>query len=143
MTDVRVNLEHELPQSGQDQIWKGLREFTESIAGPKNNQPLHVVARAPDGAILGGLIGASAWGWLFIDGLWVEAPHRNAGLGSRLMALAEEEGRKRGCYGAMLETFSFEARPFYEKLGYQVHSVLQNQPPGHQRLGLHKVFPGT
>ncbi|KAF0246801.1 MAG: hypothetical protein FD180_331 [Planctomycetota bacterium] len=44
MPDVEVRLEPDLAQLEQDRIWKGLREFTESIAGPKNNVPLHVVA---------------------------------------------------------------------------------------------------
>ena len=55
-----------------------------------------------------------------------------------MMKLAEEEAIRRGCVGAWLDTHSFQARPFYEKLGYTVFGVLENFPPGHTRYYLRK-----
>jgi ribosomal protein S18 acetylase RimI-like enzyme len=43
---------------------------------------------------------------------------RRRGVGRELMAQAEARAVERGCHAAWLDTFSFQARSFYEKLGY-------------------------
>ena len=45
---------------------------------------------------------------------------------------------ERGCTNAHLDTFSFQARPFYEKLGYRVFGTLENHPAGHQHYFMTK-----
>jgi hypothetical protein len=50
----------------------------------------------------------------------------------------EAEAIRRGCHGAFLDTFSYQARPFYEKLGYEVFGTLEDYPPGHQRFYMRK-----
>jgi GNAT superfamily N-acetyltransferase len=44
---------------------------------------------------------------------------RRRGVGRELMAYAETRVVERGCHSALLDTFSFQARAFYEKLGYE------------------------
>jgi hypothetical protein len=44
---------------------------------------------------------------------------------------AEAYARERGCRHVQLSTFSFQARPFYEKHGYEVFATLENCPVGH------------
>jgi GNAT superfamily N-acetyltransferase len=56
--------------------------------------------------------------------LWVAEAARGAGHGRRLMEDAEAYARSRGAVGATVETHSFQARPFYERLGYQVFGTL-------------------
>ena len=41
------------------------------------------------------------------------------------MRAAEEEARSRSCLGVFLDTYSFQARPFYEKLGYEQFGTLE------------------
>ena len=48
------------------------------------------------------------------------------------------EAIRRGCWGAYLNTFSYQARPFYEKLGYQVFGTLDVYPAGHQEFFMRK-----
>jgi GNAT superfamily N-acetyltransferase len=91
-----------------------------------------------DGPLLGGLTGETGNGWLYVDWLWVAEAARGRDLGTRLMDLAEAEGRRRGCHSAYLYTYSFQARPFYEKRGYAVVATLPDFPPGHQRHYLTK-----
>ena len=50
----------------------------------------------------------------------------------------EAEAIRRGCKGAYLDTFSYQARPFYEKLGYEVFGTLDDYPTGHQRFYMRK-----
>jgi GNAT superfamily N-acetyltransferase len=63
---------------------------------------------------------------------------RHQRIGSELMARAEAEARARGCIGVYIDTFSFQARPFYEKHGYTVFAEITDYPPGHSRFFLSK-----
>jgi GNAT superfamily N-acetyltransferase len=80
--------------------------------------------------LVAGLTGDTWASWLAIENLWVHADRRGSGLGSQLLAEAERRARERGCLGARLETWEFQARPFYERHGYTVYGVLEDYPPG-------------
>jgi GNAT superfamily N-acetyltransferase len=56
------------------------------------------------------------------------------------MAAAEEEARRRGCHHALLDTFDFQARSLYERLGYEVFGTLDDFPRGHQRFFMRKAL---
>lgn len=45
-----------------------------------------------------------------------------------LVKMAEQEGKRRGCWHALVDTFSFQALPFYVKLGYQLQMSLADFP---------------
>ena len=70
--------------------------------------------------------------------LWVSEAHRKAGHASRLLNAAETEARRRGCKHAFLDTFSFQARGFYQKLGYSEFGRLEEFSGEHDRHYLHK-----
>lgn len=82
------------------------------------------------GQVQGGLLGLIRWRWLDVDDLALAPELRCRGLGSQVLRLAEAEARRRGCTHSSLGTASFQARPFYEKLGYRVFAELANLPPG-------------
>ena len=107
-------------------------------AGQDNFEPLFVALRDEIGTIAGGVIGETYWGWLYVDNLSVRTDLRGQGFGGLLLAAAEDEARKRGCRHAFLDTFSFQARPFYEKHGYKIAGTLDDFPAGHQRFFLTK-----
>ncbi|MFE2518083.1 GNAT family N-acetyltransferase [Streptomyces mirabilis] len=93
--------------------------------------PLHVWALDADGALAGGLVGHTWTTWLHVTYLWVDAPHRGAGLGGRLLAEAERLAHEeRGCRNSRLETWDFQAPEFYKKHGYEVVCVIPDYPPG-------------
>jgi len=87
-----------------------------------------------------GLFGSTAYGYLHVDMLFVPESLRGSGLGSRLMQQAEQEAIRRGCHGAYLETFDFQAPGFYDRLGYSVFGRLDDTPSGHTRFFLRKLF---
>ena len=104
-------------------------------------RPVVVLVRNADsGEVVGGLWGRTAWGWLHMDTLFVPDGLRGAGLGTKLVRCAEEEARRRGCRGAWLDTFSFQARGFYERLGYRVFGTIEDCPPGHCRHFMQKAL---
>lgn len=100
---------------------------------------LAVLARR-QGTVVGGAIGRTGWAWLYVGRLWVADDLRGAGLGSELMSALESAARERGCIGAWLDTFSFQARPFYEHLGYRQFGELCDFPPGHSRHFMAKTW---
>ena len=89
----------------------------------------------------GGLIAKRKGSWLCIEYLWVSEASRGSGLGSELMYEAESQARSRGCSHMLVDTFSFQALPFYQKLGYQLQMSLPDFPhAGMQRHYLSKVL---
>jgi GNAT superfamily N-acetyltransferase len=85
-----------------------------------------------------GTWGATGYGWLFTQLLVVPEQSRGQGWGRRLMSLAEAEAVKRGCHAAWLDTFEFQARAFYEQIGYSRFATLPDFPKGSSRYFLRK-----
>jgi GNAT superfamily N-acetyltransferase len=119
-------------------VLRGLREFNEVRLGPADEQPVRIVVREGDGRIVGGLLGHTRWSWLYVGTLWVEDSVRGQGWGTKLMNAAEELARSRGCTHVSLDTFEYQARPFYEKLGYKLFGTLEDYPPGYRQFYLTK-----
>jgi GNAT superfamily N-acetyltransferase len=114
--------------------------FNMRVTGDHNWKPVRIFLRDADGNVRGG-IAADIWGgWLGIELLWVDEDLREQGYATRLMQQAEAEARAHGCRHAQVTTHSFQARPFYEKLGYRVIAELEDYPPGHSDYLLRKAL---
>ena len=112
-------------------IQEGLRAYNTSRAGYDDYRPLAVFITDPaTGKVVGGLYGGSYLGQLRVDRFFLPEGLRRGRLGSRLLAMAEEEGRRRGCTRVTLNTLEIQARGFYEKQGYQTAATLDCEPPG-------------
>jgi GNAT superfamily N-acetyltransferase len=122
----------------EQHIDAGLEAYGAQFAPSDVDQPLTVLLRTPDGRLAGGLIAETGWGWLYVRTLWIEEAARGRGYGRELMRIAEKEALERGCHSARLSTQSYEARPFYEHLGYQVFGELSDYPVGHTKYFLQK-----
>ena len=81
-----------------------------------------------------------AFEWLFVNWLWVADAYRKQGAGSQLMAGAEAVARTHGCRAAYLDTFTFQAPKFYERLGYREFGRLDDFPPGYSRIWFSKAL---
>jgi ribosomal protein S18 acetylase RimI-like enzyme len=119
-------------------IGQGIHHYNIQQAGDNRSKHLCFVLYAPDQEVVGGVIGATHWGWLHIDLMWVKDELRGRGYGHRLLMAAEDEARQRGARDVYLDTFSFQAPGFYERYGYRVFGELEDFPPGHQRYFLTK-----
>jgi ribosomal protein S18 acetylase RimI-like enzyme len=136
-----MNKEYELvylEQPAWDVIGRGITEYNTEQAGDDHGQNLCFVLRGPDQVVVGGVIGATHWDWLYINLMWLKEEFRRQGYGSRLLERAEEEARKRGAKHAYLDTFSFQAPDFYKKHGYEVFGELSDFPAGHRRYYMRK-----
>jgi GNAT superfamily N-acetyltransferase len=119
-----------------------LIKFNNSRASqPEDYRPLVIILSDHDtGEILGGLWGATNFAHLHVDLLFVPDTLRGKGLGRQMLLQAEQEATARGCRGAWLDTYSFQARGFYERHGYAVFGTLNDYPPGQSRIFLHKTL---
>lgn len=125
----------------RDVLLKGILSHGEAAAGPAEFRPIAILLRSDDGTqVEGGLWGRSSWRWMFIELIFVPSERRGSGLGTALMRAAEEQALLRNCRGIWLDTFSFQARPFYERLGYSVFGEIVGYPPGHNRYFMRKLI---
>lgn len=111
-------------------ILAALDACSRALIGPAEPVALSIPLRDADGAVEGGLWGSTMFGWLFVQLLVVPERLRGRGLGRLLVRRAEAEARRRGCIGAYVQSFSFQAGGFYERLGYRSFGVLRDYPPG-------------
>lgn len=121
-------------------ILKGLVAYNRSHIGQRKWKNIAVSVRDEDGVIVGGVCGEVWADWLFVKLLWLDEAHRGQDYASRAMEALEDEARAFGAKHAYLDTFSFQARPFYEKRGYQVFGTLENYPDDHSRYWLTKAL---
>ena len=115
-----------------------LMGFNAASGFPPDPRSIALILTDTSGAIVGGLWGKTVYDWLSIEYLVVPDALRGTGVGSRLMAKAELIARDRGCVGAWLTTFPFQAKGFYEKLGYQVFATLDRSPRDNVRIFMRK-----
>ncbi|MGF6092306.1 GNAT family N-acetyltransferase [Pseudomonas sp. 18173] len=103
--------------------------------GDDAHETFALLLRDPDGnEVIGGLYGKISYRWLLIDLVSVPESMRGQGIGEQLMRQAEDIAREKQCVGIWLETFSFQAPGFYQKLGYVEFGRLADYPPGHMRF---------
>jgi ribosomal protein S18 acetylase RimI-like enzyme len=127
------------PASGEIQALRdSLNAFNVASMGGLEGEELAIFVRDAAGVLRGGLYGWTWGGVLEVNLLWVHEAERGRGLGSRLLAMAEAEGRARGASMAVLDTHSFQAPDFYRRHGYEVYAILEGYPAGHSKLYFRK-----
>ena len=141
-TPPEGKIDEEPSEDDERAIRRGVSAFGDRHTVPRNWRPVRLALRSGGGRVIGGLLGSTVWDWLQIDVLWVAETDRGQGHGRRLMERAEQIARARGCRNARVDTFDFEARGFYERLGYRVYGELHGFPRGHSHLHLAKRFDG-
>jgi ribosomal protein S18 acetylase RimI-like enzyme len=115
------------------ELWDGLIRYNRAQAGPLRYTRKIVTARDAKGRLLGGVILQSYWLETYVELLWCAGSARHSGIGSQLIAQAENIAAKRGSVLLHLNTFSFQAPRFYEKLGFKRFGGMKGSPKGHSR----------
>ena len=110
-------------------IRNGLRAYNDAQVGPMRRRIFAIRVRDAAGTVTAGLYGWLGEGWLYTDWLWVAEDQRRTGLGARVLRAAEDFARNQGTRHARLSTASFQAKPFYLKLGYEVFAELPIDTP--------------
>ncbi len=109
-------------------------EFNSKATGYFDGDHFSLTQRDKSGAIRAGLYGYTWGGCAYVSYLWVAKSERGHGLGTALLVAAEEHASNKGCSVVFLATHSFQAPGFYERMGYERQSVLQDHPVGHSSL---------
>ena len=137
---MHLSIRDNVTAEEKEELLTGLRTYNGQFLDLSTfSGDIGVYVRDDKGVMLGGLIGVRKGDWLNIEYLWVSDAVRGSGVGSQLIKTAEDEARRKGCTHALVDTVSFQARPFYEKQGYQLQLSLQDYPyPGMQRHYLTK-----
>jgi GNAT superfamily N-acetyltransferase len=113
-------------------ITEGLRAYNELQAGYSDSRALALLVNDPETKkVVGGLMGRTSLGLLSVDTFFLPENLRHGRLGSQILAMAEEEGRQRGCTRAVLSTLQFQAPGFYLKQGWEVAARIECEQPGH------------
>ncbi len=128
------------PEAGAEAVIRdGLSGYNVEKAGYRDQRPLAVLVSDPDtGEMLGGIVGRTSMGLMFIDRFFLPERLRKKGLGTRVIKAAEEEGARRGCSRAILFTVTFQAPGFYQRQGWEVLGKIECDPPGHTRFVMTK-----
>ena len=137
MTEFTTKLD---PSEGEiEALRTPLMDHLKQIGRDIGYQPYSILlSPEPGGPVTGGLYGYVLFEWLFIQYVSVPEALRGKGVGTKLMAQAEAWARAEGLAGLWLDTFAFQARPFYEKLGFSVFGEITDHPRGSVRYFLKK-----
>jgi len=137
---VRLEFQPFIDEQERSFIVEGVDYHNVAATGLPDWCPVNYVLRGARNDVLGGLLGQLWGGWLQISHLWVAEAIRGQGHGLRLIREAEDFARSRGAVGATLETYSFQAKSFYLRLGYDICGTLDGYPPGHAKFFLKKAL---
>lgn len=129
MIDVRIT--DEVDDAATAELRERVTSFNLAATGLPNGRSLGCFLRDADGHLIAGLDGFSWGGYAKIEWLWVRGDHRRHGLGKQLMRAAEDEAVERGCGVVRVDSHTFQAPGFYEKLGYERIGFASDTPKGH------------
>ncbi|MGY3853681.1 GNAT family N-acetyltransferase [Aeromonas aquatilis] len=136
----------EIYSESQEEIFSvlvnNLRQFNFKNMGEERSQPLMVIIRNDNDEIVGGIAGRTIYHQFLIEVLWVHDDKRGQGLGIKLMVIAEREAQKRGCIAAQVDTLSFQAPKFYEKMGFKIVGKVSGVKDSPDRYFLLKHYHG-
>lgn len=137
---MRIAVSNEENSDVFEALVSELREFNMSHMGNEKSKPLSVVATDDSGNLIGGVAGRTIYNQLLIEILWVSESSRGNGLGRSLMHRVENEAKARGCIATQVDTLSFQAPNFYQKLGFEVVGKVAGIPNSPDRFFLVKRY---
>ncbi len=138
MAELKVVFDQMPDGEAVERVKTGVDFHNFAATGVSAYYPTNFFLRSARGETMGGLLGMIWGGWLHISYLWVDEAVRGKGHATQMMDAAEAYARERHCHSVALDTHSFQARPFYEKRGYEVFGTLDGYPGEHKKFFLRK-----
>ncbi|MCK0098707.1 GNAT family N-acetyltransferase [Qipengyuania sp. S6317L1] len=130
-----ISVEREPSPEDADALSQGIVAFNKAgvpdLEKVEDEVRFFVLAKDDEGALQGGIRAVCYWNTLHIELLWLDETARGSGLGAALLSEAEDFARPHNCEKALVETTSWQAKPFYEKQGYRLMATLPDRPKGH------------
>lgn len=131
---IAIDIRDDLSEAESAIVDAGLDSYNTAAAPLHEVRPVTCFARIPSGEVVGGAIGRTWGACCEIRQLWVADARRGRGLGTRLLRALERRAVERGCRTFYLETWTFQARAFYEGLGYEVRLAIDGYGSGIARF---------
>ena len=137
---MNIDVVHDESPAIVNALVEGVRQHNFSHMGPETSKPLTIVAHDNNDKLIGGVAGRTIYDNFLINVVWVDKAARGTGLGRKLMLQAETESKKRGCTMAQLDTLSFQAPVFYQKLGFEIIGTVPSTAKSPERYFLLKRY---
>ncbi|WP_051931346.1 GNAT family N-acetyltransferase [Clostridium sp. KNHs214] len=91
-----------------------------------------------DNKFVGGVQGIITEDSMYISRLVVDEEYRGNKIGKNLMYKIEEKAKELNVYSINLGTVEFQAEKFYDKLGYKIVFIKENDPRGYKSYSMVK-----
>jgi len=138
MTRHRVHIRVGEAPDVQAYLAERIYEFNANATGYFDGESFFATQTDETGVVRAGVCGYTWGGCAYVSYLWVEQSQRGRGVGSALLAAAEEHAKAKRCKVVFLATHSFQAPKFYQERGYKQQALVPDHPPGHASLILAK-----
>jgi GNAT superfamily N-acetyltransferase len=125
-------------------VQAGLTDYVNEQVGDLRKQypelEIKLVLKTEENEVIGGILGETTLGAMYIARMWVHEEYRNQGHGGRLLLAAEKKAHENGCQAALLPVYSFQSLKFFQKNGYVVFGVSDGYPSPIKEYYLQKRF---
>lgn len=136
--DLHLSFEPDVSPNDEEYVKRRLGEYNIAITGHSDYEPAYFILRDSESTIRGALLAYVWGGWLHVDVFWIEESLRGQGWGTKMLEAAHKIGQEKGAVAAWLDTFSWQARPFYERFGYETVFTVGDNPVGFARHYMQK-----
>ena len=135
---MKVALEADEKDEVLQALMAGMKVFNGAAVPGLTGHKILAAVRDDSGKVVGGVIGRLAADSVYVEIVYNDEAIRGTGLGTKAMLMVEEEARRLGAVEAWLYTMSFQAKPFYEKIGYHMFAELNWMGGKHKRQFMRK-----
>lgn len=116
-----------------------MEEFHKNEASKESeSEEINLTLKNHEEKLIGGILSKRVMDYLWISFLWVDEKYRGLGYGKKLLLKLEKIAKEKGYKLIRLDTFSFQAPKFYEKLNYKLIAIEDNYPEGHTHYYFNK-----
>lgn len=127
-------------QNVGDILNSNLKLFNESKIGNYEAKPFCIYAIDKDNKVIGGVKGDIFGQLCRIFTVWVGENYRNNKLGTNLFKKLEELAKESNCKMMQVDTTEFQAKEFYENIGFAVFATLPDNFMGYKSYILRKLL---
>ena len=140
--NYQIHVENNENASVAKILFEGIKSYNELKIGKYTREPFTIYTQSKDDdKIIGGCDGYTTGKYCYAHRIWVDPKHRKTGIGTQLMLELEKYAKNKNCHTISLDTAEFQAKDFYEKLGYAVVSIVDGIIfPGYKQYFMSKML---
>lgn len=125
-------------RSEEKTLKRGLRDYNYEQLGERGAH-FSIIAKNNE-LVIGGLIIEKCSDAFYIKTLWVHDSFKKQGIGSKLLTMLDGEAENQNIPKIFTDTYTFQARGFYEKHGFKVIGIIREYILGYDKIYLKKEF---